>query len=161
MIRNRKSSIAALMFAATALFLSACNKAPTQAAEGPETAMAISNHSTIQGRWEQDLDTALERAQAEDKTILVTFYADWCVWCKRMETTTLRDASVATMLTDRVIPLRMNVEEEGLEFSDDYGVRDLPTTVMLDADGTEIGRITGYFPPTGFMERVEIFLPRG
>jgi thioredoxin-related protein len=34
----------------------------------------------------------------------------------------------------------------------------LPTVLILDPNGREIGRIPGYMPPTGFLERVEGFL---
>lgn len=135
-----------------------CNRSQPEATATPDTVAPISNHGTVQVQWEGDLTAALERARAENKTVLVNFYADWCVWCKRMESTTLQDASVATMLSNRVVAVNLNVEKEGLEISNEYGVRDLPTVVMLDADGREIGRITGYFPPAGFMERVESYL---
>ena len=160
MIRTRMSLILVLALVATTFAAAGCNRSqPDQTTA--QTHEAISNHGTVQISWEGDLESALERARTEEKTVLVNFYAEWCVWCKRLETTTLRDASVASMLSERVVPVSLNVEEEGLEISDDYGVSSLPTVVVLNGDGQEIGRITGYFPPTGFMERVESFLHQG
>ena len=138
--------------------VTACSR-PEPVLEGPiET---VSNHGTVEVAWEKDLPAALERARSEGKPILVNFYADWCVWCKRLESTTLRDAKVAAVLQDRVVPLSLNVEGSGKELSNEYRVDGLPTIIVLDAGGRELGRIPGYMPPDGFLERVEGFLQQG
>ena len=147
----------ALVSAATAavMAMTACSR--------PEPAPAVpiepvSNHATIEVTWEKDLPAALERARSEGKPVLINFYADWCVWCKRLESTTLRDAKVASVLQDRVVPLSLNVEGSGRELSNEYRVDGLPTILVLDAGGREIGRIPGYMPPESFLKRVEGFL---
>jgi thiol:disulfide interchange protein len=124
----------------------------------PFTAETVSNHGSVTVEWENDFPAAIERARSEGKPVLVNFYADWCVWCKRLESTTLRDAKVAALLSDRVVPVNLNVEGDGRELSNRYHVDGLPTILVLDASGNEIGRIPGYMPPTGFLERVEEFL---
>ena len=128
--------------------------------EPAQTAVAetVTNHGTVTVEWEKDLPAAIERAQSEGKPVLVNFYADWCVWCKRLESTTLRDAKVAALLSDRVVPVNLDVDGDGRELSNQYRVDGLPTVLVLDASGREIGRIPGYMPPTGFLEKVEEFL---
>ncbi len=138
--------------------LTGCNRPeplPTAAVE------PISNHATVKVDWEPDLPSALERARKEQKPVVVTFYADWCVWCKRFESTTLRDAQVASMLSDRVVPLSLDVDGAGRELSAEYRVDGLPTILVLDAGGNELGRIPGYMPPQSFLERMEEFLQQG
>jgi thiol:disulfide interchange protein len=125
------------------------------------TVETVTNHESVVVDWGEDLPSALERARSEGKPVLVNFYADWCVWCKRLEATTLRDAQVADLLSDRVVPVSLNVEGNGRELSDQYRVDGLPTILVLDTDGREIGRIPGYMPPSGFLERVEGFLKQG
>jgi len=124
----------------------------------PVVSETVSNHRSVTVEWEKDFPAAIERAQSEGKPVLVNFYADWCVWCKRLDSTTLRDAKVAALLSDRVIPVNLNVEGDGRELSNEYRVDGLPTVLILDPSGREIGRIPGYMPPTGFLERVEGFL---
>ena len=104
------------------------------------------------------MSSALERARAEGKPVLVNFYANWCVWCKRLESTTLRDAKVATVLREKVVPLSLDVDAGGKQLSTEYRVDGLPTIIVLDTGGREIGRIPGYVPPDSFLERVEGFL---
>ena len=118
----------------------------------------VSNHATVRLKWEKDMSVALERARSEGKPVLVNFYAEWCVWCKRLESTTLRDAKVASVLDQEVVPLSLDVDAWGKELSDEYGVHELPTIVVLDAEGKELGRIPGYLPPQTFLERVAGFL---
>ena len=141
--------------AAVTLVGTACGRS-----EPAQTAVAetVTNHGTVTVEWEKDLPAAIERAQSEGKLVLVNFYADWCVWCKRLESTTLRDAKVAALLSDRVVPVNLDVDGDGRELSNQYRVDGLPTVLVLDASGREIGRIPGYMPPTGFLEKVEEFL---
>ena len=144
-----------LAAAAAVMTVTACNRSAPEPIAPIET---VSNHSTVEVSWEQDLPAALERARSEGKPVLVNFYADWCVWCKRLESTTLRNAKVAAVLQDRVVPLSLNVEGSGRELSNEYQVDGLPTIIVLDAGGRELGRIPGYMPPDSFLERVEGFL---
>jgi thiol:disulfide interchange protein len=141
-----------------ALVLTGCGR------PGPPPAAVvepISTHATVKVEWERDLPSALERARNEDKPVLITFYADWCVWCKRFESTTLRDAQVASMLSDRVVPLSLNVDGAGKELSYEYRVDGLPTILVLDAGGRELGRIPGYMPPQSFLARIDELLQQG
>jgi thiol:disulfide interchange protein len=149
--------LSALVFAAFAavMIVNACG-GPEPLSEAPfET---VVNHATVEIVWEKDMAAALERARNEGKPVLVNFYADWCVWCKRLESTTLRDAKVASVLQNEVVPLSLDVDGDGKELSNEYRVDGLPTIIVLDAGGREIGRIPGYMPPDSFLDRVEGFI---
>jgi thiol:disulfide interchange protein len=152
-----KRSVLAVAAAAAITTLSACSR---QEPVTPAPVETISNHATVEIVWESDMPSALERARNEGKPVLINFYADWCVWCKRLESTTLRDAKVATVLQNKVVPLSLDVDGDGRELSNEYRVDGLPTIVVLDAGGQEIGRIPGYMPPDSFLARVESFLQR-
>jgi thiol:disulfide interchange protein len=146
-----------IIIAAAAAFMTvaACSR---QVPSSPAPVETISNHDTVAIEWESDMSSALERARSEGKPVLVNFYADWCVWCKRLESTTLRNAKVASVLQDKVVPLSLDVDGAGKELSNEYRVDGLPTILVLDVSGEEIGRIPGYMPPESFLEQVESFL---
>ncbi len=141
--------------AAATLVGTACSRSEPTPSVVAET---VSNHGSVRVEWETDFPDAIKRAQSEGKPVLVNFYADWCVWCKRLDSTTLRDAKVAALLSDRFIPVQLDVDGDGRELSNEYHVDGLPTVLILDPSGREIGRIPGYMAPTGFLERVEGFL---
>ncbi len=127
---------------------------------GPEGAAqaAVSTSQSGNIQWAQTWDAALFRARSEEKVVVVTFYADWCIWCKKLEDTTLADSSVASFLAENTVPVRLDVDGAGRELSDQYRVDGLPTVLVLKNDGTELGRIPGYLPPEGFLERIQSFV---
>jgi thiol:disulfide interchange protein len=151
--------IIAVTAACATLFLTAsCSRPQPQPSQ--DAASTVTAHGSVAIDWARDLPAALDRARSEDKPVLINFYADWCVWCKRLEATTLRDAEVASLLKERVIPVSLDVDGDGRELSNRYRVDGLPTILVLDAEGRELGRIPGYISPTGFLETVEQFLSR-
>jgi thiol:disulfide interchange protein DsbD len=54
--------------------------------------------------------TALKQASAEGKTVMLDFYADWCIACKEMEAYTFTDPKVQAFLKDFVL-LRADVTQ--------------------------------------------------
>lgn len=128
--------------------------------DGPEAtaqaAVLTPQNGNIQ--WTGTWDAAFFRARSEEKIVLVTFYADWCIWCKRLEDTTLADDSVASFLAENTVPVRLDVDGTGRKLSDQYRVDGLPTVLLLRNDGTELGRIPGYLSPEGFLERVRALI---
>lgn len=143
---------------ATALVLvmsfSGCGGNSTAGSTGP----VATSHAEKRLKWSSDWDASLKKAKTENKRVLVDFYADWCVWCKKLEKTTLSDGAVSAYLRERIVPLRLNVDTNGRTRSREYRVEGLPTLVVLSAEGREIGRIPGYLPPDVFLERIQSLL---
>jgi thiol:disulfide interchange protein DsbD len=122
--------------------------------------LAVTSHGAAEVRWERSWDRAFERARTEGKPVLVNFYADWCVWCKHLDTITFRDQKVAALLADRVVPLGVDIDGDAQQLVRDLRIEAPPTIVVFDASGSEIGRIPGYMPPTGFLSAVQRMLDR-
>ncbi len=93
-------------------------------------------------RWESDPDQALARATETKRQVLIDFKAQWCRYCRLMEETTLADPVLRRHLAERV-RLRIDFERQPAVVAK-YSVHTLPTFVLLDADGRELGRLTGY-----------------
>jgi thiol:disulfide interchange protein len=104
--------------------------------------------------WESNWDTALKKARGTDQVVMVEFFAQWCVWCKRMQSGTFTDPKVVGLLSGRAVPLRLDAEREGKILASRFNVQGFPTIVFLDADEREIGRVPGYMDAGDFANTV-------
>ena len=127
--------------------------------EAPKEGALVSSHSSPALTWEKDWDTAFQLAASKNQPVLVNFYADWCIWCKRLESTTFTDPDVASLLSASFVGLRMKIDGRGGPYAKAYKVQAPPTLLLLDKDGRELGRIPGFMPPSPFLERFNRFLP--
>jgi thiol:disulfide interchange protein len=132
--------------------LTACGGQSSEVPADGSAVEAVSVHRTARIDWEKSWDSAFTRAKSEDKPVLVSFQAEWCVWCKKLESTTYRDSTVMALLADSLVPLTLDVDGDGERLSNEHGVESLPTVLVFGADGEERGRINGYLPPSRFVE---------
>jgi thiol:disulfide interchange protein len=110
-------------------------------------------------QWVGSLEKGLAQAKKENKPTLIDFYADWCGWCERLDKDTLTDPKVVE-LSKRFVMIKVNTEGERRAVVK-YGVRSLPTVVLTDAAGKEIGRVTGYRPASSFLSEMQHALSQG
>jgi len=100
--------------------------------------------------WLYDWNEALDKAQNENKPIMIDFYSDRCPPCKRLDSDTYSDENLSAFLNNNFISLKSNVEKSDLYR--DYGVPGFPTIIFTLPDGTAIGGIVGYRPPDQFYQ---------
>ena len=87
---------------------------------------------------------ALEKAKAENKLVFVDCFTSWCGPCKMMAERILPLQEVGDYLNARFVCLQIDMEKgEGLELAKEYGVDVYPTFLVVNADGTLKGRMTG------------------
>jgi len=110
-------------------------------------------------RWERDLGSALGRASSEGKIVMVDFYTDWCLWCKKLDQSTFADDEVRRALS-AVVPVKLNAEKNGRREAEHFSIEDYPTILFLDATGKEISRVPGYMPAGPFLEELRDALRR-
>lgn len=97
--------------------------------------------------WHSDLDAALAKAGVDDALIVVDLYADWCGWCKKLEREVFPTPEFRQFADDKVL-LRVDVEDggEGAALQARYEAFSLPTTLLLDADLIQVGKVSGFAP---------------
>jgi len=95
--------------------------------------------------WESEMSKALARGKAEQKCVLLDFFSPECIGCKQMEAVTFPDNEVSNFITDRMIPLQVEVGSRNL--ASDFRVVWTPTLIVLDYYGKEHQRTVGYLPP--------------
>jgi thiol:disulfide interchange protein len=106
--------------------------------------------------WNEGLAKGLALAKKQNKPALVDFYADWCSWCKRLDSDTYTDARVIE-LSKRFVMIKVNTENDRPTMIK-YGVRSLPTIVITDPSGREVNRVTGYRPASSFLDEMQLAL---
>ena len=73
--------------------------------------------------------------------------------CQQLDAVSWQDEKVIQVVTDWFIPLRINSQKQGEVFKK-YGVTWTPTIVVLDAEGKEHYRFTGFLPPLELCARM-------
>lgn len=88
------------------------------------------------------------------KKVFLHFYANWCVYCRKMAKETFQDPSVISYLNENYISIRVDFDKEG-DIVSQYGVRGLPSTWFLTQTGERIGNVPGYIPPQALLSMLK------
>ena len=96
-------------------------------------------------RWAYWSAEAFERAQQQDKPVLLSITAVWCYWCHVMEETTYADAEVADFVNEHFVPVLVDNDHRP-DVNARYNVGGWPTTAFLTPHGGYIAGAT-YLPP--------------
>jgi len=102
--------------------------------------------------WVKDIDTALELAKKEHKTIMVMVEGEHCRWCKKMKGRTLSDESVEKRLEKFVVVKVMR--ENGNAMAKLPPVQGVPTIFFMKADKAIVEEIIGYFNVEDFISYI-------
>ncbi|MBI2419996.1 MAG: thioredoxin fold domain-containing protein [Ignavibacteriales bacterium] len=104
--------------------------------------------------WEKYTDKTLEAASQEKKPVIIDFYADWCIPCKELDKLTFSKDNVIAE-SKRFVALKADmtksVSPEVEALKNKFNIRGVPTVILLDANGKEVQRITGYMPAEKFL----------
>jgi len=105
-----------------------------------------------------DVDAAIKQANAQGKTVMLDFYADWCIECKRMERNTFSDTGVQAALSNTVL---IQADVTVYDATDEalikhYGLIGPPAILFFDLNGNEIKnyRMVGYMSAKDFLAHV-------
>jgi thioredoxin-related protein len=108
------------------------------------------------------LDTAVTRASAEKKAVLLDVYTDWCGWCKKMDKEVFVDPAVAGVLSSKFALAKVNGESkaeftykgkktDGIGIARNFGVRGYPAIIFLDSNGDMLTMIPGFLDAEQFL----------
>jgi thiol:disulfide interchange protein DsbD len=128
--------------------------------------LSIGNHSSPANA--DGLETAfkpikgveeLERELAQNKPVILDFYADWCVSCKEMENFTLSDPKVQELLADFVL-LQADVtpnDEQDKALYKHFGIFGPPAILFFDSNGQEQKsyRVVGFMSADDFYQHMK------
>lgn len=110
---------------------------------------------------ELSLEQALTLAGKRQVPVIVDFYAPWCYSCYYMEQHVLVGEEWAAARGDALL-VGVDVDSaEGAEIRDRYGIRPLPSYLVLDPQGDELGRIGGERTPRQFYSELSAIRAKG
>jgi thioredoxin-related protein len=93
--------------------------------------------------WVKDINTALELAKKEHKTIMVMVEGEHCRWCKKMKGRTLSDDAVEKRLEKFVVVKVMR--EDGNAMAKLPPVDGVPTIFFMKENKAILEEVIGYF----------------
>jgi len=106
--------------------------------------------------WEPYTPEKLQAAKAENRPVILDFYADWCIPCHELERFTYSDPRVIEAL-DHYARLKVDLtypdSPESKRLLREFDVSGVPAVLFLDRKGKEIrsARIDGFVPPREFL----------
>ena len=104
-----------------------------------------------------ELEASIQNAKG--KTVMLDFYADWCVACKELEQFTFSDTGVKNALKDTVL-LQADVTNntpEDVALLNRFKLFGPPGMVFFNQTGHEIAslKVVGYQPPEEFIKTLQ------
>jgi thiol:disulfide interchange protein DsbD len=115
--------------------------------------------SSDQIRWAHYSDDIINQAREEAKPVFLDFYADWCIPCKELDKFTFKDERIID-LSRKFVMVKVDLTKSSdplvKKLTGAYGIKGVPTLVMLKAGGDESveSRIVGFIKPEGLSEKM-------
>ena len=116
-----------------ALVMAAILGLPIRGFAGPGSAIS----------WVSDFRSAKREAKAQNKLLLVSIHATWCMPCRLMERTTLRDPSVTKRVGASCVAVHLDGDRDG-GLIRQWPVMAYPTDLFFAPDGRLVGKVEGY-----------------
>ena len=120
--------------------------------------------------WEENLETALQKAKTENKAVLVNFTgSDWCQWCIRLSNEVFSQPEFEDYAEQNLILVRLDFPrsiEQSAEtkmynnqLAQRYGVQGFPTILLFNSQGQMVLQ-TGYQPggPVSYVNHLKSYL---
>ena len=136
------------------------------AGDADEAGDAPAVSKSVPKGWTEDFEAAKQQAAKEGKLILMDFSgSDWCGWCRKMDAEVftkdrfVREASKKFVLVSVDSPRDKSIlsalaRKQNSALAEKYEVRGYPTVVIVDPDGKEVKRHSGYRAggPNGYLK---------
>lgn len=94
-------------------------------------------------RWLDDLRPAALKAAQSKRPLLIYISSANCVYCRKMERETWAEKAVVERVNDNYIAVKLDAGRNR-ELVQQLRIRGFPTTVLLQADGSQAVKLEGF-----------------
>ena len=110
-------------------------------------------------RSSEELERILQKAKADNKPVMLDFYADWCISCKEMEAITFANSEVGKAMS-RFVLIQVDVtinNQQSQALLKQFGLYGPPAILFFNGAGEEQKalRVVGFMAPGRFLERLQ------
>jgi thiol:disulfide interchange protein DsbD len=94
------------------------------------------------------------------KPVIIDFYATWCSPCRELDEITFHNPDVVKLADRDFVMVKVDLTQKGNPLHPrllgQYGVKGVPTVVVLDGQGNECQnlRLVDYLPPEQMLSRM-------
>lgn len=105
--------------------------------------------------FEGSYEEALNSVQGSDQMLFLYFWAESSEQCGKFQEQVFAEPSCVEALSDYVCVGANVVRPDGAELVKRFGVKTLPTILIVDPSGTVEDGVIGFIDPGGFMDEIE------
>jgi thiol:disulfide interchange protein DsbD len=124
--------------------------------------IAISTYALIPAEkqspdWKVFSESQYEMSLKNNERMIIDFYADWCIPCKELDALTFSDGNVieeSKRFTAFKADLTQSGSPETESLTKRFRIKGVPTVLIIDAQGNEIERITGFVNAETFLQKI-------
>lgn len=123
----------------------ASNETPSRIPQGTKLAASDSHENSLV-HWESWTSDLFERAQKENKLVILDLEAIWCHWCHVMDQKTYSNKDVAAELKEHYICVKVD-QDSRPDLSNRYEEYGWPATIIFNSKGEDLAKRSGFVEP--------------
>ncbi|PCJ66543.1 MAG: hypothetical protein COA58_07120 [Bacteroidetes bacterium] len=124
-------------------------------------ASTVDSHAQVEFQ-KISLEEAKVQARAQNKLILLDFWAIWCKPCIAMERETFSNKEVGDAINPRYISLKLDVDYfENMDIKEEYNVSVMPTILIINSRGEVQNRLIGQKSPEALLSELNLSSSKG
>jgi len=104
--------------------------------------------------WKEFSEANYNQSLVDGKKMIIDFYADWCIPCKELDALTFSDSRIVELSKEfdaYKVDMTQTISEETEAIRDKFRILGMPTVLIIDSNGNEIERITGFVNADEFL----------
>jgi len=135
-VGTRVSTLRQLVFVAFILS-AACDT------RGDARPIAGGNQAAANIAWFHDLYEAHKVSAATGRPMLIVFGAEWCHYCRELDTKTLTNPNLAAYVSANFVPVHLDADRDK-RVAQILKAKPIPCTIVLSPDAELVSRVFGY-----------------